>query len=147
MAMTSGLFILNWRDLMDTSALDVDWLDPTNIVCLFTDSFTAADLYGITAHAGLDGEVAAGGGYTQHAKQVGGTPTLALDGTEYLKYSWSAAVEWTSSTISAEGMVISKETTTEPLIAVDFGTTYASTNGTFSISAHANGIWRIDMLP
>jgi hypothetical protein len=33
------------------------------------------------------------------------------------------------------------------IVAVTFGANYSSTNGTFSISAHANGIFYIDLVP
>ena len=147
MAMASGLYVPTFRDALDTSNIVVDMLVNTNKVILVTNAetpnFELHDLY-----ADITGEVAAGGGYTQNSKTVGGTPTWAYAAIAgiALKYSWSAAVEWTSSTITARGMIITSGLATDYLIvAVTFGSDYASTNGTFSITAHANGIFYFDM--
>jgi hypothetical protein len=121
-------------------------LSASNKVILVTDAetpnFETHDLY-----TDITGEVAAGGGYTQNSKTVGGTPTWAFAAaTTRLKYSWSAAVEWTSSTITARGMIITTDVATGLLIvASNFGSDYVSTNGTFSITAHADGIFYFDL--
>jgi hypothetical protein len=148
--MASGLYAVNFRDLAIATPIVMNLLLNTNKVILVTDTYTP----GFDTHndyADITNEVAAGGGYTQNSKTVGGTPTWAITGTgatTALKYSWSAAVEWTSSTITARGMVITTAVATGLLIvAVTFGQDYASTNGTFSISAHANGIFTVDLVP
>jgi hypothetical protein len=147
-SMTSGLYVVTWRDATDTTGLAIDLLDATNKVCLYTDAGTAPAHDTAAAHVTSNPtEVTTGGGYTQDTKEVGGTPTYALGNAGQLKYSWSAAVEWTSSTITANGMIIGKSTGLEPIVSVAFGQNYISTNGTFSISAHANGIFYIDLVP
>lgn len=147
-SMTSGLYVVTWRDIADTTGLAVDMLSSSNIVCLYTDAGTAPAHDTAGAHVTTNPtEVTTGGGYTQDTKTVGGTPTWALGNAGQLKYSWSAAVEWTSSTITANGMIIGKASTLEPIVSVAFGQNYTSTNGTFSITAHANGIFYIDLVP
>ena len=145
MAMASGLYVVTWRDIADSTGLAVDMLSASNIVCLYVDAKTP-NFDTDAAHSATN-EVATGGGYTQDSKTVGGTPTWGLGNAGQLKYSWSAAVEWTSSTITARGMIIGKASTLEPIVAVTFGADYSSTNGTFSITAHANGIFFIDLVP
>lgn len=145
MAMASGLYLPTYRDALDTSNIVVDFLLSTNKVILVTNSetpnFETHDLY-----ADITGEVAAGGGYTQNNKTVGGTPTWAFAAaTTRLKYSWSAAVEWTSSTITARGMILTTAADGYLMVASDFGQDYISTNGTFSITAHADGILYFDL--
>jgi len=44
-------------------------------------------------------------------------------------------------------MILGKASTLEPIVSVAFGANYTSTNGTFSITAHANGIFYIDLVP
>jgi hypothetical protein len=120
-------------------------LSASNIVCLYTDTKTP-NFDTDAAHSATN-ELASTGGYTQDSKTVGGTPTWALGNAGQLKYSWSAAVEWTSATFTARGMILGKATTLEPIVAVTFGADYTATSGTFSITAHANGIFYIDLVP
>lgn len=147
-SMTSGLYVVTMRDALDTTGLAIDMLSANNIVCLYTDAGTAPAHDTAAAHVTSNPtEVATAGGYTQDTKTVGGTPTFALGNAGQLKYSWSAAVEWAASTITANGMIIGRETGLEPIVSVAFGANYTSTNGTFSITAHANGIFYIDLVP
>jgi len=80
-------------------------------------------------------------------KTVGGTPTCALGNTGQLKYDWSTTVDWTTATFTANGMVLLSVTSLIPFCAVGFAGNYTCTNGTFSIDAHANGIFYIDLVP
>lgn len=147
-SMTSGLYVVTWRDIADTTGLAVDMLSASNIVCLYTDAGTAPAHDTAGAHTVTDpNEVANGGNYTRDTMPVGGTPTWALGNAGQLKYSWSAPVSWSSSTITANGMIIGKASTLEPIVSVAFGGNFSSTNGTFSITAHANGIFTIDLVP
>ena len=145
MAMASGLYVVTWRDIADTTGLAVDMLSASNIVCLYTDTKTP-NFDTDAAHSAVN-ELATAGGYTQDAKTVGGTPTWALGNAGQLKYDWSTTVAWTSATFTARGMIIGKATTLEPIVAVTFGSDFTATAGTFTIDAHANGIFTIDLVP
>lgn len=147
MAMASGLFVLNWRDIVDPTNLAVDLTSASNIVCLFDNTFVAGDFDTVTAHGSLTGELATAGNYTQHNKTVGGAPTVGLGDPGQLKYTWSAAVEWSAATFTAYGMTVGIPSTFQSIVAVSFGGAYTCTNGTFSITAHANGIFYIDLVP
>lgn len=145
MAMASGLYLVTFRDLAIATPIVCNMLLNTNKVLLVTNTITPDfDLH--NDYADITGEVAAGGGYTQNSKTVGGTPTWAVGAATQLKYSWSAAVVWATSTITARGMVVTTAVATGLLIVgVTFGADYASTNGDFSITAHANGIFYLDL--
>jgi hypothetical protein len=78
---------------------------------------------------------------------VGGTPTWALGNAGQLKYDWSTTVEWTTATFTARGFILGKASTLEPIVGVTFGADFTATNGTFTIDAHANGIFVIDLVP
>lgn len=145
----SGLYVATWRDIADTTGLAVDMLAAGNIVCLYTNTLdTTGTYFDATAAHSATNELATGNGYTQDTKTVGGTPTWALGNTGQLKYSWSAAVQWTGASFTARGMIIGKATTLEPIVAVTFGADYtASGGGNFTITAHANGIFYIDLVP
>lgn len=146
MTIASGLYVVTWRDIADTTGLAVDMLAAGNIVCLYTDAKTPA--FDTDAAHSATNEIATGGGYTQDTKTVGGTPTFALGSAGQLKYSWSTTVQWASSTIvNAEGFILGKASTLEPIVCVDFGAPFTSTAGNFTITAHANGIFFIDLVP
>jgi hypothetical protein len=145
MAMASGLYVVTWRDIADTTGLAVDMLSASNIVCLYTDTKTP-NFDTDAAHSAVN-ELATAGGYTQDTKTVGGTPTWALGNAGQLKYSWSAAVQFTSATFTARGMILGKASTLEPIVGVTFGSDFTATAGNFTITAHANGIFFIDLVP
>jgi hypothetical protein len=145
MTMASGLYVPTWRDIADTTGLAVDMQAAGNIVCLYTDTKTPN--FDTDAAHSTTNELATGNGYTQDAKTVGGTPTFALGSAGQLKYSWSTTVQWTGATFTARGMIIGKASTLEPIVAVTFGADFTATAGNFTITAHANGIFFIDLVP
>lgn len=145
MTMASGLYVPTWRDIADATGLAVDMLSASNIVCLYTDTKTPN--FDTDAAHSTTNELATGSGYTQDAKTVGGTPTWALGSAGQLKYSWSTSVSWTSSTFTARGFILGKASTLEPIVAVTFGADFSSVSSTFSITAHANGIFYFDLVP
>lgn len=144
MTMASGLYLVTFRDVMIATPIVVNMLNASNKVILVTDAETPAfDTH--NDYADITGEVT-GTNYTANSKTVGGTPTWGVGAATQLKYSWSAAVVWATSTITARGMIVTTAVTTGLLIVgVTFGTNYSSTNGDFSITAHANGIFYIDL--
>jgi outer membrane protein assembly factor BamA len=145
MTMASGLYVVTWRDATDTSNAVLDLLLSTNKVDLYTDTKTPN--FDTDAAYSATNELATAGGYTQDTKTVGGTPTYALGSAGQLKYSWSASVDWTSATFTARGMILHTAAANLPFCAVTFGADFTATAGTFSITAHANGIFFIDLVP
>lgn len=145
MAMASGLYVVTWRDIADTTGLAVDMLSASNIVCLYTDTKTP-NFDTDAAHSAVN-ELATAGNYTQDAKTVGGTPTWALGNAGQLKYDWSTTVDWASASFTARGFILGKASTLEPILSVTFGADFTATAGTFSIDAHANGIAVLDLVP
>lgn len=145
MTMASGLYLVSFRDVMISSPIAVNVPNASNKVILVTDGYTPNyDTH--NDYADITNEVAAGGGYTQNSKTVGGTPTWGVGAATQLKYSWSAAVVWAASTITARGMVITTSIATGLLIVgVTFGSDFASTGGDFTVTAHANGIFYLDL--
>jgi hypothetical protein len=144
MTMASGLYVPIWRDATDTSNLVLDLLLSTNKVDLYLDAKTP-DFDNDAAYSATN-EVATATGYTRDTMTVGGTPTWA-SAAGILKYSWSTTVQWTSATFTARGMILHAAAGNYPFCAVTFGADYTCTNGTFTITAHANGIFSVDMVP
>lgn len=146
MTMASGLYVATFASALDDATpITMDLTNANNLVMLYTDSktpnFDTDSAYSST------NELATAGGYTQASKTVGGTPTFAGTGSGgVLKYTWSAAVTWSSASFTARGFILHTVTATKyPICAVTFGADYTATNGTFSITAHANGIFYLDL--
>lgn len=120
------------RDLQ-IGAIDSD--ADTFKAMLVTSSYTASK----GSHAkrsDVTNEVT-GTGYTAGGVTCACTP--ALNTTAHTMVLTFAAVSWTTSTITARGMVIYKSTGTasnDPLVGyLDFGTSVSSYGGTFSVAA------------
>jgi hypothetical protein len=77
------------------------------------------------------------------------SPTVTYDTASDQVRLDAADVSWTSSTISARYIVIYKSTgsaATSPLIAyIDLGSAQSTTNGTWAITWHADGIAYVDV--
>lgn len=87
-----------------------------------------------------------GTGYTAGGKEVLNR-LIAIDNTLDLAKYDANDITWSSSTVTARGVVLYKDTgtpSTSPLIMyIDFGENKSSTDGDFSIFWHENGIFTI----
>lgn len=145
MAITaSGLFFLTFEKmLINTAALDLEAED--NKVAMITNSatpnFDTHDFFN-----DLSANEVSGTGYTAGGAALTGTQITVDSGT--LVYDATDA-QWTSSTISsARAAVIYCDAVNDELVClVNFTTDYGTSNGTFLISWHTNGIFRIDLTP
>ena len=147
MAVTaSGLFVLTFRDILDSTQMAVDTGSDTFKCAMITNSSTP----NFETHdhwSDLSGNEVSGTGYTAGGAALTSI-TLGNDsGT--LKFD-AADTSWTTATISsARAAVIYDDTlANDPLIClVNFGADYASSAGTFQITWNASGIWTIDLTP
>lgn len=143
MVMASGLFGITFRDALDTSGLAIDFIADSFKNALVEDGYTP-NFNTHSVIADITNECA-GTGYVAGGKAVT-TPTLVVSGG-FLTFD-ADDTAWTASTIpNIEGRVLNDDTVAaDPLIcATDFGSTYAVTNGTFTIQESASGIWRISL--
>lgn len=94
-------------------------------------------------YSDLTNEVANGNGYTTGGGTLASV-TVTEDDTGDRAYMDAADLTWSTSTITARGAVLYKDTgvgTTSPLIAYfDFGTDKSSSSGDFTIQWNASGI-------
>jgi hypothetical protein len=147
MAVTaSGLFVLTFRDILDSTQMAVDTGSDTFKCAMITNSSTP----NFETHdhwSDLSGNEVSGSGYSAGGAALTSI-TLGNDsGT--LKFD-AADTSWTTATISsARAAVIYDDTlANDPLIClVDFGADYASSAGTFQITWNASGIWTLDLTP
>ena len=147
MAVTaSGLFVLTFRDILDSTQMAVDTGSDTFKCAMITNSSTP----NFETHdhwSDLSGNEVSGTGYTAGGAALTSITLGNASGT--LKFD-AADTSWTTATISsARAAVIYDDTlANDPLIClVDFGADYASSAGTFQITWNASGIWTIDLTP
>ena len=147
MAVTaSGLFVLTFRDILDSTQMAVDTGSDTFKCAMITNSSTP----NFETHdhwSDLSGNEVSGTGYTAGGAALTSITLGNASGT--LKFD-AADTSWSTATISsARAAVIYDDTlANDPLIClVDFGADYASSAGTFQITWNASGIWTIDLTP
>ncbi len=140
----------NWLLGVLNGTFSTDWDTDTIRVSLFAQSASATVINstGQVYWADISAqEIAAGSGYSASGMVATGM-TIAFNGHNPTRIKLDATdTAWTTSTITAKYAVLWKQTSnpnTSPLIAwVDFGSNYASTNGTFTIVWSASGIGEI----
>lgn len=147
----SGLFVAQWIDILDATQLAIDlsltshkWALFDNTITPNYDATEANARYGTGVWA--TGEIS-GTGYTAGGTVVA-SPTLT-GATGVITYD-HADTSWASSTItSARGALLYADAlvNNNAIMAVDFGSAYSTSNGTFAIVWHANGIFTIDLVP
>lgn len=151
MAVTdSGLFVLTFIDVLDTTQLAVDLDLETHKVALFTNSitpnFSTDTAYGVAPYNA--NEIANGGGYTTGGVALTST---ALSESPTGSIMWDAAdSSWTSSTItSARCCLIYGDALAgnNAFCLVDFNADFSTNNGTFLITWAATGIFAWDLTP
>jgi hypothetical protein len=156
MTMASGLYVLTFRDALDTSNIAIDFLLDTHKVVLVTDTHTPNfDTH--DDYADITNELATAGGYTQLGRVLttgtaangNCTPTFGLGSAGQLKYDLTTDVAWPSASFTARGAVWYADAlaTNNLLFAHTFGADYTATNGTFTIQLDALGAFYIDLVP
>lgn len=122
--------------------LDTDTLKVALVTSSYSPDQDAHDNYD-----DLTNEVANGNGYTTGGATLANKAVTA-DNTDNEGVFDADDVSWTSSTITARGAVIYKDSgvaSTSPLIAyIDFGSDKSSSNGTFQITWAAEGILNLN---
>lgn len=150
MAVTaSGLFVLTFIDVLDTTQLALDLDLETHKVAMFTNSitpnFSTDTAYGAAPY---NANEVSGTGYT-----AGGTvlTSTALSESPAGTIMYDAAdTSWSSSTITnARCALIYADALAgnNAICLVNFGADYSTSNGTFTIQWAATGIFTWDVTP
>ena len=133
----------------EIGAANVDWDDNTGttIKVMLVDGYTPdVDNHQFKSDIDSLGVEISGTGYTAGGQALANR-TITIDTANDLAKYDADDVVWTNSTITASGAIIYKDTgdpATSPLICfVDFGGSYSSNNGDFTIQWDANGIFTI----
>ena len=150
MAVTvSGLFVLTFIDIFDTTQLAVDLDLETDKFALFNNSvtpnFSTDTAYGVTPY---NANEVSGTGYTS-----GGTVLTTTTVTESPTGTlmWDAAdTSWSSSTITAArcGLAYADALAgNNAIVLVNFAADFSTTAGTFLVQWASGGIMNVDLTP
>lgn len=148
MAVTkSGLFVLTFIDILDTTQLAVDLDLETHKLALFTNTitpnFSTDTAYGVAPY---NANEVSGTGYTAGGAAITST-TVTESPTESLM--WDAAdVSWTTSTITnaRAGLAYADALAgNNAIVLINFGADYSTVAGTFTVQWNAAGIFAIDL--
>lgn len=150
MAITaSGLFVVTFIDVLDTTQLALDLDLETHKMALFTNSitpnFSSDTAYGVAPY---NANEVTGTGYTAGGTAVTGT-TVTESPTGSLMFD-ASDVSWASSTITnARGGLIYADALAgnNAILLINFGADYSTSNGTFTVQFDSAGVAAIDLTP
>jgi hypothetical protein len=156
---TSGLYVLTFRDALDTSNLGIDLLLTTHKFALFNDTvapnFDTDTAYGVAPYNANEVSGGAGwpsGGVALSAAAAGSTstaPTWGLGNAGQLKYDMGDVSVANTSLTSAMGALLYADALAgnEAICLIDFVTAATTSSGTFGITWDALGVFTIDLVP
>ncbi len=150
MAVTvSGLYLLTWIDVLDTTQLALNLDLNTHKLAMFTNSITpsySADT--AYAVAPYNANEVSGTGYTAGGAVIT-TPAVAENPTGTLRWDGDD-VSWTTSTITNArfGLVYADALAgNNAIVGVNFAADFSTVAGTFLVSWASTGIFTIDLTP
>lgn len=144
----SGLYVLNWIDILDATQLAVDLSLTTNKVALFTNSitpnFSTDTAYAVAPY---NANEASGTGYSAGGVVVA-SPTVTESPTGTLMYDL-ADTAWAASSITARAALFYSNVLSPKaaICLINLGADYTTVAGTFTIQWAAGGMFTIDLTP
>ena len=140
----SGLYVLNWIDILDATQLVIDTSLTTQKWAMYnnteTPNYSTETLYSATNEV-------TGTGYTAGGQAIV-SPTTTESPTGTLMYDMADQVWASPTTVTAFGAKLYRTVTSNALIvAMNFNGSFASTAGTFTIQFAATGVFTIDLTP
>src|SRR5678815_979640 len=144
----SGLFVVTFQDLLDTTQLAIDFDLETHKGALFsntiTPNFTTDSAYAVAPY---------------NANEITGTNWasggVALTGTGFSAASGVLTFDATDVSVASTTLTNARAwllyadalAGNNALLLIDFGADYSTSNGTFAIAFHATGIFTLDLVP
>lgn len=151
---SSGLYLLNWIDILDATQLAVDLSLTSHKIALYNNTKTpnfSSDV-GYSATNEVSGTGWAAGGVALSAAAAGGTstaPTVTESPTGTLMYDM-ADISVATTTLSAiRGLILYADALAgdNNIVAVTFGADYSTSAGTFGVTLASTGLFYIDLTP
>jgi hypothetical protein len=150
MAITvSGLYLLNWIDILDATQLAIDLSLSTHKLAMFTNTITP-NYSTDTAYAvaPYNANEVSGTGYTVGGAAIA-SPTVTDSPAGTLMYDL-ADVSWTTSTITnAHGGLLYADVLAgnNGICFINWGADFSTVAGTFLVQWAATGVLTIDLTP
>lgn len=141
----SGMFLLNWIDVLDATQLAIDLSLTTHKWAMYNNTETPNFSTGVSYSA--TNEVT-GTGYTPGG-QVITSPTVTESPAGTLMYDMADEVWASPTTVTAYGAKLYADALAGDnlIVASYFGGVYTSTAGTFTIQFNALGVLTLDLTP
>lgn len=149
MAVTaSGLFVLSFRDALDASANNLELTSASNKIALFTNAitpnFTTDTAYGVTPY---DANEVTGTNWSAGGIAVSSPTLTASSGTLVFDLGDVSVASATFSSARCAVIYADALAGNEAIGLVNFGGDYSPTNGTFTITWNASGVFVLDLTP
>lgn len=144
----SGLYLVNWIDILDATQLAIDTSLTTHRWALYTNTlspdYSANSAYSATNEA----TNASGTGYTAGGQTIL-NPTTTESPTGTLKYDMDDEVWAAPTSTTAHGAILYADALAgnNLIVGMTFGADFVSTAGTFTIQFASGGVFTIDLTP
>jgi hypothetical protein len=143
---SSGLYLLNWIDILDATQLAIDTSLTTHRWAMYTNTLTP-DFSANSAYSATN-EVAANGNYAAGGATIG-SPTTTESPAGTLMYDMADQVWAASTSVTARGAILYADALAgnNLIVAMTFGSDFTSTAGSFTIQFASTGVFTIDLTP
>ena len=144
----SGLYVVTFRDALDTTQLALDLDLETHKLALFTNTitpnYTTDTAYAVAPY---DANEVSGTGWAAGGVALLGTGLTASAGI--ITYDATDVSESATTLTNARGALLYADALVgnNAILLVDFGADYSTTAGVFAIAWNASGVFTIDMVP
>jgi hypothetical protein len=141
----SGLYVLNWIDLLDATQLAIDLSLTSHKIAMYnnteTPNFSTEDGYAVTNEV-------SGTGYTAGG-QVVVSPTVTESPAGTIMYDLGDQVWASPTTVTARGAKEYADALVgnDLIVGINFGADITSTASTFTIAFNALGVLTLDVTP
>jgi len=141
----SGLYLLNWIDILDATQLAIDTSLTSHKWALYTNSLTPNFSTNVSYSATNE---ASGTGYTAGGQTIG-SPTTTESPTGTLMYDMADQVWAAPTSVTARGAILYADALAADnlIVGVNFTSDFVSTAGTFTITWNSLGVFTIDLTP
>jgi hypothetical protein len=141
----SGLYFITWRDILDATQLAINLDLTSHKIAMYNNTETPN--YSTESGYSATNEVT-GTGYTAGG-QVVITPVVDESPAGTLRYDLGDQVWASPTTVTAFGAKLYADALAGDnlIVGINFGGSFASTAGTFTIQWAAGGVFTIDLTP
>ena len=144
----SGMYLVNWIDILDATQLAIDLSLTTHKWALYTNTLTPN--FSTDASYAATNEIS-GTNYTAGGRTIaagGGSPTVTESPTGTIMYDQND-MTWPTATFTARGGILYADALAGDnlIVAQTYGADITATAGTFTIQFNSLGVLTLDITP